>query len=82
MSLEKRFPQKRAYITGAASGLGLAIARRLANLVQASWVPNEIGAATHYHATYVQPGWAERMDRIALVGDHIFYREEPRQYRH
>jgi spore germination cell wall hydrolase CwlJ-like protein len=45
-------------------------------------VPNEIGAATHYHATYVQPGWAERMDRIALVGDHIFYREEPRQYRH
>jgi hypothetical protein len=59
-----------------------AMARRLANLVQASWVPNEIGAATHYHATYVQPGWAERMDRIALVGDHIFYREEPRQYRH
>ena len=30
MSLDKRFPQKRAYITGAASGLGLAIARRLA----------------------------------------------------
>jgi NAD(P)-dependent dehydrogenase (short-subunit alcohol dehydrogenase family) len=30
VSLDKRFPQKRAYITGAASGLGLAIARRLA----------------------------------------------------
>jgi NAD(P)-dependent dehydrogenase (short-subunit alcohol dehydrogenase family) len=30
MQLEKRFPQKRAFITGAASGLGLAISRRLA----------------------------------------------------
>jgi NAD(P)-dependent dehydrogenase (short-subunit alcohol dehydrogenase family) len=30
MSLEKRFPQKRAFITGAASGLGLAICKRLA----------------------------------------------------
>lgn len=30
MTLEQKFPQKRAFITGAASGLGLAISRRLA----------------------------------------------------
>jgi len=30
MSLEQKYPQKRAFITGAASGLGLAIAERLA----------------------------------------------------
>lgn len=30
MHLEQRFPQKRAFITGAASGLGLAISKRLA----------------------------------------------------
>jgi len=30
MSLEQKFPQKRAFITGAASGLGLAIGERLA----------------------------------------------------
>ena len=32
MHLEQRFPQKRAFITGAASGLGLAICNRLAPL--------------------------------------------------
>jgi NAD(P)-dependent dehydrogenase (short-subunit alcohol dehydrogenase family) len=30
MHLEQRFPQKRAFVTGAASGLGLAISKRLA----------------------------------------------------
>ena len=30
MSLEKRFPSKRAFVTGAASGLGHAICSRLA----------------------------------------------------
>ena len=30
MQLEQRFPQKRAFVTGAASGLGLAICKRLA----------------------------------------------------
>ena len=32
--------------------------------------------ATHYHATYVSPGWARRIDRIERVGLHIFYRSE------
>jgi hypothetical protein len=30
--------------------------------------------ATHYHANYVQPGWANRLNRTVQVGQHIFYR--------
>ena len=33
-----------------------------------------IEGATHYHATYVHPEWAETKTRIAQIGDHIFYR--------
>ncbi|NRG19737.1 cell wall hydrolase [Rhizobiales bacterium] len=34
----------------------------------------EVGASTHYHATYVHPGWARTMDRLEKIGRHIFYR--------
>ncbi len=34
----------------------------------------EIGYATHYHATYVNPRWARRFDRVAKIGAHIFYK--------
>jgi len=30
--------------------------------------------ATHYHATYVYPEWAETKTLIAQIGDHMFYR--------
>jgi len=30
--------------------------------------------ATHYHATYVHPYWADHMDVVFLINDHIFYR--------
>ena len=30
--------------------------------------------ATHYHADYVKPRWARQRDRIAKIGNHIFYR--------
>jgi|TARA_R100000005_G_C4998629_1_gene205267 spore germination cell wall hydrolase CwlJ-like protein len=32
--------------------------------------------ATHYHATYVSPGWSVRLSKLGQVGSHIFYREE------
>ena len=32
------------------------------------------GKATHFHAAWVQPGWASRMVRTAQIGEHIFYR--------
>ena len=40
---------------------------------EAIWL-EEVGAATHYHATYVRPSWAPQMQRMALIGVHVFYR--------
>ena len=33
-----------------------------------------VGTATHYHATYVHPGWVHEMHRLAREGIHLFYR--------
>lgn len=33
-----------------------------------------IGTATHYHASYVSPWWSGKLQRIATVGPHVFYR--------
>jgi len=30
--------------------------------------------ATHYHATYVHPYWADELTTVLYVGNHIFYR--------
>ena len=38
------------------------------NLFQA-----DIGAATHYHATYVRPRWARSTKKKQRIGRHIFY---------
>lgn len=35
---------------------------------------NEVGSATHYHATYVHPRWASAMEKVDKIGKHIFYR--------
>ncbi len=32
-----------------------------------------VGAATHYHATYVRPRWARTMNKVDKIGRHIFY---------
>lgn len=39
---------------------------------QTMWLP-EIGASTHYHATYVSPKWAPHMKRLERIGHHVFY---------
>jgi spore germination cell wall hydrolase CwlJ-like protein len=33
----------------------------------------EVGAATHYHADYVQPQWAKKLKKRDVIGRHIFY---------
>ncbi len=35
---------------------------------------NDVGSATHYHATYVRPRWARTFLRLDKIGQHIFYR--------
>lgn len=34
----------------------------------------EVGASTHYYATYVNPRWARSMQKMKKIGTHIFYR--------
>jgi spore germination cell wall hydrolase CwlJ-like protein len=38
------------------------------------WLP-EVGYSTFYHANYVSPGWAGRMNKIDRIGRHIFYKK-------
>jgi spore germination cell wall hydrolase CwlJ-like protein len=39
----------------------------------------DIGDATHYHANYVRPFWAKRLQRMDRIGHHIFYKLRPGQ---
>lgn len=34
----------------------------------------EVGSSTHYHATYVKPGWSNTMKKMKQIGLHVFYR--------
>lgn len=38
---------------------------------------DEVGYATHYHATYVKPDWRRELDRVTQIGNHIFYKMKP-----
>ena len=51
------------------------IARQVAMAVTSGkiWLP-QIGSATHYHAVYVHPRWADEMEKVGRIGMHIFYR--------
>jgi spore germination cell wall hydrolase CwlJ-like protein len=40
---------------------------------EAVWL-EDVGASTHYHATYVRPRWARQMQRMTQIGLHVFYR--------
>lgn len=37
-------------------------------------VYSDVGMATHYHADYVFPYWAPRLEKVAVIGHHVFYR--------
>ncbi|MDJ0642096.1 MAG: cell wall hydrolase [Erythrobacter sp.] len=34
----------------------------------------DVGTATHYHADYVVPKWAFTLEKLKVIGTHIFYR--------
>lgn len=55
------------------STAGWARARRVALAALSGWVEAPVGLATHYHATYVVPYWASSLDKVTLIGRHIFY---------
>jgi len=48
--------------------------REVARAALAGHVEETVGTATHYHADYVLPYWAFRLDKVHVEGRHIFYR--------
>lgn len=34
---------------------------------------SRLASATHYHADYVKPRWASKIERLGQIGRHIFY---------
>lgn len=49
-------------------------ARRVAEEALAGKVYAPVGLATHYHTLAVRPDWSSRLQAVAVVGAHIFYR--------
>lgn len=37
------------------------------------FLSSNVGGATHYHTRQVKPDWKEKLQKIAQIGDHIFY---------
>ncbi len=52
-------------------------ARLIAERSLSGVVLADIGSATHFHTTAVQPNWGSQMLRVAQVGLHVFYRLNP-----
>lgn len=50
------------------------VAALVAKQVLNGGLPDFTGGATHYHAIYVSPVWRKSMNRIAQLGDHVFYK--------
>ena len=46
----------------------------VANGVYNGHLDDFVEGATHYHAHYVNPSWAETKTYITRIDDHIFYR--------
>lgn len=53
---------------------GWSRAREIATEALGGSVEPSVGMATHYHANWVVPYWAGSLDKIAVVGAHLFYR--------
>lgn len=47
---------------------------KVAEAALAGYVEKSVGTATHYHADYVLPFWAYRLEKVHVEGRHIFYR--------
>lgn len=52
-------------------------ARKVAARALSGVVLRDVGSATHFHTTAVDPEWGSRMLRVAQVGLHVFYRFNP-----
>lgn len=55
---------------------------KLAAIMVAGRARTITDGATHFHATYVRPGWSGKLTRTAAIGHHIFYRLKSRTMLH
>lgn len=53
---------------------GWSLARAVAVAALSGYVMPAVGHATHYHANYVLPYWADQLTKVNTLGRHIFYR--------
>jgi spore germination cell wall hydrolase CwlJ-like protein len=49
---------------------------QLSMAAMAGQLDDPTGGATHYHADYVRPAWAQRMDLLIRIDDHLYYRTQ------
>lgn len=47
--------------------------RSVAEAALNGYVMKSVGSATSFHTTSVHPAWAAAMQRVAVIGSHIFY---------
>ena len=62
-SLSRRYPESQ-----------WSAARQRAEEALGGRVEDAVGNATHYHANYVYPWWSNQLDKVAVVGPHLFFR--------
>ncbi|MEM7709372.1 MAG: cell wall hydrolase, partial [Pseudomonadota bacterium] len=55
-------------------------AKRSLQQIIAGEKPNPVGDADHYHADYVSPTWASKIDKTQVVGRHTFYDDKRNQW--
>lgn len=58
-------------------GTAWALAGKIAERLMAGAPRRLTGEATHYHADYVDPYWAQVYPQTARVGRHLFYKQIP-----
>jgi len=56
------------------SGKSWNAAVAIARIAQDGRVTQVVPGALFFHASYVSPSWSQSRERIAQIGDHIFYR--------
>lgn len=56
------------------SAPAIAEARKRAERMLDGEVYGAVGLATHYHTDWVHPYWSDDLDKIARVGDHLFFK--------
>jgi spore germination cell wall hydrolase CwlJ-like protein len=54
-------------------------ALQLIGLMEEGFLFDNTHGATHYHASYIHPYWADSLRYLTTIGHHIFYVERGRQ---